>query len=275
MSLPVGSQESVQTKKFRLFAQIMKKITVVTAVINGERFIRKTIASVLQQQGDFELEYIVKDGGSTDSTMDILKEYSDRCIVVSEKDNSPQEAINKGFEMATGEIGCFLNADDVFVAGALQQVISAFENNPGKMWLYGRCGIIDENDREIRKPITLYKNILGFIYSRNVLLCENFINQPATFWKMDLWRKINGLDNKYKAAYDYGLWLKMADVSPPIHIRAELAKFRRHSESISENYFVRQFQEELNISKNYGKLWHYFIHLFNYYKIIAVYKFLR
>ena len=95
-----------------------------------------------------------------------------------------------------------------------------------------------------------------------ILLCENFINQPATFWKMNLWHQVSGnLNTEYKAAWDYELCLKMAQTSPASHIRKYLASSRRHNESISENHFEKQFKEELDITKLYGNIIHYYIHL--------------
>jgi glycosyltransferase involved in cell wall biosynthesis len=251
------------------------KISVITACLNSKRYIRQTIESVLSQKGSFELEYIIRDGCSTDGTLDILEEYKDKCIVISQKDGSPQEAINAGMNMATGNVGAWLNADDIYLPGTLQAVVNAFSSNPTKQWLYGRCNIINENNLEIRKPITLYKNFMGYFYSRNILLCENYINQPATFWKMDLWRQVSGnLDTKYKAAWDYELWLKMANTSPAIHIRKHFTSFRRHNESISENHFEKQFKEELAISNQYGNFIHYSLHLFLVNFRIFIYKIL-
>jgi glycosyltransferase involved in cell wall biosynthesis len=250
------------------------KISVVTPVYNGEKYIRQTVESVLSQSGDFELEYIICDGQSTDGTLKILEEFKDRCTIISRKDGSAQAAINYGMAMATGEIGCWLNADDVFEPGTLQTVATAFQQHPESRWLYGRCRIIDENGREIRKPITAYKNILGYCYSKYVLLCENFINQPATFWRMDLWRETGHLDNKYRAAWDYELWLFMAEKSRPVHLRKLLASFRRHDDSISNNHFERQFQEELAICREHGNVLTSFIHMLNVWKIVWIYKLL-
>ncbi len=251
------------------------KISVVTPVYNGERFIRNTIESVLSQQGDFELEYIICDGQSTDNTLAILEEYQDRCTVVSRRDGSPQAAINNGMAMATGDVGCWINADDQFEPGALQTVATIFRNSPQTQWLYGRCSIVDENNVEIRKPITLYKNLIGFFYSRNVLLCENFINQPSTFWRMEVWRKAIDLDPRFKAAWDYELWMKMSLIAPARAVHKYLARFRRHSGSISENHFIRQFDEELEIARKYGNKLHYWVHKFNVWKIVTVYKILK
>jgi glycosyltransferase involved in cell wall biosynthesis len=251
-------------------------ISVITAVYNGEQFIRQTIESILTQTGDFELEYIIRDGGSSDSTLKIIAEYQDdsRLTVVSKRDGGPQEAINAGMAMATGDIGCWLNADDIYAPGTLQAVVDKFRQHPKQQWLYGRCTIIDEANRETRKPITWYKNILGYFYSKNILLCENYINQPATFWRMSLWRQVNSLNPAYKAAWDYELWLKMADLSSAIHLRQYLAKFRRHDGSISENHFEQQFDEELAIAKAYGNWLHNLIHKFNVWKIKFIYRLL-
>lgn len=250
------------------------KISIVTPVLNGERFLRRTVESVLSQSGPFELEYIVRDGLSTDRTLDILSEYKGRLKVVSERDGSPQEAINAGFAMATGDIGAWLGADDVYEPGALAKVAAFFEGRPSCQWLYGRCRIIDAEDREIRRMVTLYKELIGHFHSRDVLLCENYINQPAVFWRMDLWRKAGGLHSSYKAAWDYELWLKMAELAPPSPLHGTLASFRRHPGSISEGFTERQFREELAIASERGGPLHRLIHAFNFWKITAVYKIL-
>ena len=247
------------------------KISIVTPVYNGEKFIRRTMDSIHGQTGDFELEHIVCDGQSTDRTLEILKEYP-AAKVISRKDGGPFNAINYGMNLATGEIGAWLNADDIYMPGTLQRVAAFFAEHPKIQWLYGNCPIIDAEDREIRKAVTLYKELIGFFYSRNVLLCENFINQPATFWRMDLWRRTGGLTSTCVAAWDYELWLQMSALARAGRMRTDLAAFRRHEDSISEKTFRRQFEEELAIAKKYGSFLHYLIHKFNCWKIVTAYK---
>jgi glycosyltransferase involved in cell wall biosynthesis len=250
------------------------RVSVITPVYNGENYIRQTVESVLSQKGDFELEYIICDGMSTDRTLEILEEYKSSCKIISRRDNSPQEAINYGMDMATGEIACWLNGDDLFCPGTLQTVVKTFETHPERRWLYGRSAIIDSDNREIRKFISLYKNLIGYFYSWNVLLCENFISQPSTFWRLELWREVGTLDPKYKAAWDYELWLNMAEISRPLALRKKLSLFRRHEDSISENNFSRQFDEELSIARKHCGFIHSIIHAFNRWKIVSVYKLL-
>lgn len=119
------------------------KISIVTPVRNGKRFIRQTVESVLNQQGEFELEYIVCDGQSTDGTLEILAGYPE-CTVISRKDGGPFHAINYGMDLASGDIGAWLNADDIYLPGTLAKVARCFQEHPGTGWLYGNCPIIDE-----------------------------------------------------------------------------------------------------------------------------------
>ncbi len=252
----------------------MTLVTVVTPVLNGACFIRRTIESVLAQKGDFTLEYIICDGGSTDATINIVKEYGERCHLVQRSDSGPADAINYAMGQARGVIGCWLGADDLLSPGALPRVVSAFAQSPEKEWLYGRCRIIDEQEQEIRRGITLYKNLLGYRFYRHLLWTENFISQPATFWRMALWKRCGGLDTCYQAAFDYDLWLRFAAYSSPLVIPVYLASFRRHPDSISERGYEQQFAEELAISKREAPSLCYHIHRFNCWKIITAYKLL-
>lgn len=252
----------------------MIKVTIVTPVLNGARFIRQTIESVLAQKGDFRLEYIICDGGSNDQTVEIAKEYQNHCRLIQRIDSGPADAINFGMSKAEGEICGWLGADDLLLPGALQKVVRAFVNQPEYEWLYGRCRIIDECGNEVRRGITFYKNLLGYRFSRRVLWTENFINQPATFWRSGLWRRCSGLDTSYKAAFDYDLWLRFAKQGSPLSLPLYLAAFRRHQDSISEQSFINQFNEELAISKDKALPPYYQLHCFNCIKIVTIYRFM-
>lgn len=253
------------------------KISVVTPVLNGEKFIQRTIESVLSQSGNLQIEYIIKDGESTDRTLQILDGYQHHpeVMVISKPDTSLYDAINQGFEHATGDIGCWINADDFYEPNTFQKAVDAFKKHPDREWLYGRCDIIDENENEIRKPITWYKNLIGWNYSHNMLYCENYINQPATFWKMDLWKRVGGLSNKYKIAADYHLWLKFAQESKATALHQKLAHFRRCGESISDNQFEAQFDEGQNAAQEFAPPLPCAIHRFNCWKTKFVYRMLR
>ncbi len=214
------------------------------------------------------------DGASTDGTVEILKKYSDKITWKSEKDSGQSEAINKGLRMAKGEIVAFLNSDDTYEPGALAKVAEFFEKNPDIKWAYGKCRIVNEHDVEIRKPITWYKNLLLRRYSRRKLLSENFISQPATFWRRQLHDEIGYINEAEHYTMDYEYWLRIAQKYPAGVIPEYLADFRMYDTSKSGSLANPQFKDELRIAKKFsdGARWPIMLHTFNYYKIIWSYR---
>ena len=90
------------------------KVSIITVCFNSETTIRDTLESVLSQDYP-NIEYIIIDGGSTDKTLVIIKEYKDRIAqIISEKDRGIYDAMNKGIQLATGEIVGMLNSDDMY-----------------------------------------------------------------------------------------------------------------------------------------------------------------
>jgi glycosyltransferase involved in cell wall biosynthesis len=249
------------------------KISIVTPSYNQRRFIERTINSILGQNYS-ELELIVMDGGSTDGTIDILKKFGDRIIWRSEKDRGQSDAINKGLRLATGDIVAYLCSDDTYQAGALQKVAEFFQNNPQTKWVYGKCRMIDENDREIRKPITRYKNFMLRRYSYPKLLVENYISQPATFWRRSLLDELGFINENEHLCMDYEYWLRLGQRYPAGVINSYLANFRHYTTSKSGSRFTQQFRDELRVAKKYsaGRPGIQLLHKLNYYKIVGAYR---
>ena len=246
------------------------KVSIITPSYNQVDFIERTIQSVLTQ--DVDMEYIVIDGDSDDGTLKILEKYNGRLIWTSAKDKGQSDAVNKGLEMSSGEIIGWLNSDDIYLPGALKKAVKYFEENPECKWLYGRCKIIDQNDNEIRNFVTRYKNFISgkFCYSR--LLIENFISQPAVFFRREIFQELGfaSLDHHY--AMDYELWLRLGKKYSPGVVPDYLACFRRHLYSKSESGYVKQFSEEYQIAKeNTRNPFLLLLHKLNVFKIVAIY----
>lgn len=255
------------------------KISIVTPSYQQVEFIERTISSVLSQTGDFKLEYIIIDGGSTDGSVDIIKQYADkddRIQWVSEKDSGQSNAINKGMRRATGDVVAFLNSDDTYQPGALQLVVDYFKGNPETQWVYGQCKIVNTEDIEMRRWITNYKNMLAKRYSYSKLLSENFISQPACFWRRSAMEEIGLINEEEHLVMDYEYWLRLGATYEPGYIANELSTFRFYATSKSGSLFRKQFKRELEVSKEYATKknmrWPKIVHTFNYYKIITIYS---
>lgn len=186
----------------------LPKISVITPSYNQGEFLEKTIKSVLDQNYP-KLEWIVMDGGSTDSSVEILKQYEEHFTYwQSEKDDGQSAAINAGMAKATGDICCWLNSDDLFPKGTLDKVAQVFMETPEAQWLIGRGDFWDLSGKFLRDrfPVDVDK----IPEWKESALC-----QPSTFWRRDLWEKVGGLNRQLHYSMDFDLWLRFLNESRP------------------------------------------------------------
>jgi glycosyltransferase involved in cell wall biosynthesis len=225
--------------------------SIVTPCLNAEATIADTLASVREQ--DVEgLEHIVVDGGSTDGTLDLLRAAEGPVMFVSEPDNGLSDAMNKGIAMARNDVIGWLNADDVYLPGALRRVQEAFERRPDALWATGRCLIIDSEGNEIRRGVTRYKDALLKRWSFPLFLTQNFISSPATFIRREAFDLVGGFEERFRYSMDYDVWLKLGRRSAPIVIDEPLACFRMAEGSLSMTGFERQFAEHAQNARENG-----------------------
>lgn len=225
-------------------------ITVITPSFNARATIERSLASV-RAQSHPHVEHIVIDGGSTDGTVDILR-AAEGIRWISEPDRGLAHAMNKGVAMATGNVIGELNADDVYLPGALEAVVAGFASRPGAEWLTGRCLIIDGEGGEIRRAVTAYKNALLRRYSLRLYLTQNFVSAPATFFRTGVLRELGGFDERYRISVDYDLQLKFARRGDPVILQRELACFRMVRGTLSMSGFEHQFVEHAEQARRHG-----------------------
>ncbi|HEY4181757.1 MAG TPA: glycosyltransferase family 2 protein [Kofleriaceae bacterium] len=228
------------------------KISIVTPSFNQAQFIGRTIDSVLSQRGDFELEYIVLDGGSTDGTLEILESYGNVLRWSSAKDKGQVDAINKGLKAATGDVVGWLNSDDVLLPGALAKVAKAFRANPEAEWVHGRCQIIDADDNEVRRWISVYKDYRCRRHTFENFLTEDYVSQMTTFWKRSLHDDIGYLDDSFRFAFDHDFFLRIARRGDPVYLTDDIACFRWYETSKSGEGYVVQMTETASLSEKFG-----------------------
>ncbi len=253
-------------------------ISIITPSLNGGAYLRQTLDSVLSQNGDFDLQWLIIDGGSTDETIPLLKSTTDpRVKWISQPDAGQTSAINKGLATAKGDIVAWLNCDDVYTPGALAIVAKTFQQNPDAQWLVGRCDIIDCSGNIARSAVTRYKNRRLDSFTFKSLLRTNFISQPAVFWRKSFGSSIGQLDESLYWTMDYDLWLRMAQAGPPLVSNQTLASFRVHDSSKSRGGYRDQFAEGYRVACRYAQhdplsRW---LHRLNVEKIVWGYRALR
>ena len=226
------------------------KITIVTPSYNQAQFLEETIRSVLLQ-GYPNLEYIIMDGGSTDQSVEIIKNYEPWLTFwVSEKDNGQADAIYRGFERAAGELIGWLNSDDLLLPGALFAFADYYLENPGTELMVGGCVLIDEGNRVLRGKRGFPRFSFGPAMKHNSLLWAAFdYHQPATLWRRDVFFEVGGFDRGLFFCFDYDLYLKLTKRRSGESIKRMVAAFRIHAESktslhiavgLKEHEMVRQ-----------------------------------
>ncbi len=227
-------------------------ITIVTPSYNQAAYLEATIRSVLEQ--DYPaLRFIIMDGGSTDSSIDIIQRYADRLMHwVSEKDGGQSDAINKGFAFRTpnaaesdgmgNDIMTWLNSDDVLLPGALMRVGEIFAKYPQIQWLTGQPANMDVKGQHLKlgRLKTGYGRTLirrGWYHGRGL----GFIRQEGTFWRRSLWDTVGGINPDLHYAMDFDLWRRFAKHTPLVAVDQHLAAFRTQPEqktSAMDKYYA-------------------------------------
>lgn len=210
-------------------------LTVVIANYNYGHFLRTAIESVLSQGVNEKIELIVVDGGSTDHSVDIIRQYGDKLAWwCSEKDRGQSDAFNKGFSHANGKFGCWLNADDALMPDALKSVINYLEKHPKCEWLGGSSVFADKDFRVkwCSRCIHVWRN--GFrkfpMYS---------VNGPSSFFLIDNLKKMGGFDVSLRYTMDTDLWRRFAYLGIVLHhIPNYVWCFRVHEDSKTSHKFI-------------------------------------
>ncbi|MEC4986624.1 MAG: glycosyltransferase, partial [Oscillatoria sp. PMC 1076.18] len=199
---------------------------------NGERTIKETIESVLNQTWtDFEL--IVINDGSTDSSLQIISEIQDSRIVVFSYPNTGLAASrNRGIEQATGNYLTFLDADDLWTPDKLADQLEVLQENPQAGVAYSWTDCIDEQGKFLRRGS--YVNVSGNVYA-NVLLVDFLENGSNVMIRRQALEEVGGFDESLPASQDWDMWLRLAAKYEFVAVSKPQVLYRISSSSMSSN----------------------------------------
>lgn len=226
------------------------KISIVTPTFQRAEFLDETIESVLSQEGDFLLEYIIQDGGSGEDVLSILrkwdrrlknKEFLPKCNHIDfkyfvEKDDGMYDAINKGFARSSGEIMAWINSDDFYIPHSFNTLVQVFKQFDDVDWVTGMQTLYNQSGGIIQvnysnTPAYSREFIKRGYYDRRFLKYDfSWIEQETTFWRRTLWEKIGSqINGNYKLAGDYYLWREFARHTDLVHVYSVFGGIRKHN----------------------------------------------
>lgn len=224
------------------------KISIVTPNFNGGHYLEATIRSVLDQKYS-NLEYIIIDGGSTDNSLEIIRKYEDQIAHwESEPDEGLYHAIQKGFDLSSGELMAWINSDDQYHPGSFQTVADIFSALPKVGWIVGAATVFDEMGRTVSVGISK-----GFTKWDFYAGDFKWIQQESTFWRRSLWERAGSrVDVTMRLAGDFELWLRFFQFDD-LHVTdALIGGFRRRSQGQLSMENMDKYLEE--VSRSLGRL---------------------
>jgi glycosyltransferase involved in cell wall biosynthesis len=178
------------------------RFSIVLPNFNSGEVLERAVRSLISQNYP-NLQLIVADAGSDDSSSEIIesyKEYFD--IIIREKDKGQADGLNRGFTRADGDVFGWLCSDDELLPGALLHVAELFENHPETDVVTGGCErIYEDGSKELTFPYLDTWERIGL---------QNMIEQPSTFWRSGLHRRLGPLSLDYHLGFDWDFWAKMA-----------------------------------------------------------------
>jgi glycosyltransferase involved in cell wall biosynthesis len=223
------------------------KISVVTPSLDQGSFLGDTLRSVRESAAlapGVEVEHLVIDGGSRDETVTLLKAQS-FAGWISEPDRGQSHAINKGFARATGDILCWLCADDLWEPDTARAVAEAFLAHPRSDVVYGDFHFLEGDSGWLRR-----KTAGPFSVAR--LLRRNFIGQPAAFWRRTVYERFGGVDEGLRYCMDHEYWLRICRETDWHYQPQPLATCRLHADAKTFGQLAPMWWESVRMGPRHG-----------------------
>jgi len=223
-------------------------VSIITPTYNRADYIENTIKSVLEQSYN-NIEYIIVDGCSTDSTVDLLDKYKHqdaRLDYISENDYGMYDAINKGFKLAKGEILAYINSDDLYTPGVLNEVVNYFNKHPEIDVVYGDTLVIHSNMKTVHINMYMPK-------PENWLRAGGIIAQPTVFMRRACWDNIGNLKKDVQYLGDCEYWLRLINHGYRLGKINEILAIELNHENTLRNTMKQKIDDEKIYLRN--KYW--------------------
>ncbi len=235
----MGEQRELLDKAESTDEQIMHqpRVSIITPAYNRAAFLDETIASVLSQDYP-NLEYIILDDGSTDNTREVVSQYGDRITFDSHPNMGETRTVNKGFEMARGEIIGVVNSDDPLLPDAVKEIVGTMVKEPGIIVAYPDWDMIDSTGDKIGHRQTFDYDYVSMVR------WFHCVPGPGAFFRKSVVKALGARDVQFRYVADLDFWLRAGLLGPFRRIPKTLATFRYHSQGASSNAQGKLMAEE-------------------------------
>ena len=251
------------SKKKKIFLKYKKKkeplFSIITVVLNNEKYIEKTIKSVISQKIK-NFEYIIVDGGSSDSTLKIIKKYEKKIdFWISEKDKGIYDAFNKGMKLARGKYIGIINSEDIYTSNGLLIINKYIKKYPKHDFIFG--------------SVKKHWGVLSGYYPSKIHYSWGFYSSHSTgfFIKRISAKKVGKYNIKYKFHADYDYFYRMIVHKKMKGIatkKNEITGVFARGGFSSRSPYRKMYLEELKIRYNNGQSFIYIL-------VIAIFKFFK
>lgn len=178
------------------------KISIITITFNSDKTVRDTLASV-SSQSYHDIEHIIVDGKSTDNTLEIVKEFPSIARIHSGKDKGIYDAMNKGLELATGDVIGILNSDDVYHSDYVVEKVAALFIGTDIDGVYGNLNYVQHNDLD-----KVTRKWEAGKYGREKFLNGWMPPHPTFFVKREVYEKYGNFNTDLRFSADYEIMLR-------------------------------------------------------------------
>lgn len=224
-------------------------VSIVTPVLNRAGYLPRAVSS-LQRQDYPKVQHVVVDGGSSDGTVDFLKQHPE---IEWESINGLGQAaaLNRALDRCEGELIGWLNSDDEYLPGALTAAVKMMSCEPTYDLLYGDCVFIDEDGTVLRRW-----HGRPFGVRRLVWYDAAIFSVQSTFFRRHVYQTVGAFDTSLQYALDYDWMIRVGLRCRVKYVPVELGAFRRHEFATQGKEHRAAYNAEVyRVSKRWGGHW--------------------
>jgi glycosyltransferase involved in cell wall biosynthesis len=219
-------------------------VTIVTPSYNTGQFIAETLRSV-RDQAYPRVEHIVLDSGSTDETLEILKQFPNVTLIT----NAPAsmcDKVNLGFSLARGDVVAWLCADDYYCPGAIEKAVDALKQNPDTALVYCNDLRVDEQSVEIRRAPSRQTR------HRELVQEQNYLPHPTVFMRREALAAAGTVDGRFPLVCDWDLWIRISRRFVIRYVDDWWAAYRERAGQLNQTYWYSAWTQGRKMTRMHG-----------------------